>query len=86
MTIRNTSATFRLNRLAIALFRAAAVEDENALAVLQGSIEELPENSRETLGKILGNIVAAAKAAPGSVGAEAFFDHYSAGLERREQG
>lgn len=71
-----------LNRLALALFRATAVGDDDALAVLQGRLEELPEASRETLEKILSNMVAAAKAAPAGVGPEEFFDHYAVALDR----
>lgn len=78
------AAALRLNRLALALFRATSVEDTDALAVLQESIKELPEHSRDALEKMLGNIVAAAKVAPAGVGAEEFFDHYSIALERRE--
>ncbi|UKA65434.1 hypothetical protein LFT44_13000 [Arthrobacter sp. FW306-05-C] len=84
MTEQPTRAALTLNRLALALFRAESVEDADALAVLQGQIEALPETSRETLEKMLRNIVAAAQAAPAGVGPEEFFDHYSAALDRKE--
>lgn len=77
--------TLNLNRLALALFRATSVGDDDALAVLQGRLEELPEASRETLEKMLSNMVAAAKAAPAGVGPEEFFDQYSIALDRAEQ-
>lgn len=78
------TAALKLNRLALALFRATSVGDDDALAVLQGQIEELPEHSQATLEKVVRNLVAAASLAPASIGPEEFFDHYSVALDREE--
>lgn len=84
MTEQPTHGGLTLNRLALALFRATSVEDDDALEVLQGQIEALPQHGRDTLELMLNNIVAAANAAPPGVGPEEFFDHYSLALNRAE--
>lgn len=75
----------KMNRLALALFRAESVGDTDALAVLQARVEELPNGERETLQKVVRNLFAAAQAAPAKFGPEEFFDRYSEAIDQAEK-